>query len=1308
MLRKKNVRWKFLFLLIFVFLFSSNGFTAEYENRVFHNVNELYDVSMYEANSVCKDEQGFVWISSKTGILRLAEDNATKYFLPYNTADVVAVELVCKESLLIAYSSNGQFFKYDQLNNEFELIFDARILLDSRHITVQQVLVGAKGDLYISSSLGLFKYHGDTLSLMTRSPHEEFAIEWYDDKQIFVTRTNGIWLFNVETGKDDQIVDNETIDPFKVVSLFYDRQEENLWIGTKSNGLFFFNLQNKSFSTTAIDQFPENPVLDIEPSSDSTVFLGIDGQGLWEVDRSGSKVLNVYTEDVNDPSSLQGDGVYDIYNDESGKVWVCTYTGGASFFKKRSPVFTQIKHQINEDNSLVNNYVNDVLEDRHGNIWFATNNGISKWVKTRNEWQSFYNSNEGQKIVFLSISEGADGKIWAGTYSQGVYVLDETTGQEIAHYSSKEGKSGLIGDFIFDISKGLNNDLWIVGVLENVVRYQNSSENFKHYSSLSAYTIENFKDNVKLIGCTNGLVILNSVSGVTETVLDGHIIQDVHVKGDTIWCGTSGDGLIRYNYKNGEYKIYKIKDGLISDFVNSITEIEGYLWIGTESGLCRFSFNEEKFLSYTSFFPFSNISFSKGAVTKLRNGKLLMGTNKGALMFDPAELEVPQLSGSIFFQDIFISGRTIRDSSVYGLQDPLNELEKITLPYKHNTISLELLSIGISSVDSKFSWKFEGIDENWSVPSYTRMLNYSNLPSGEYELRIRLYNNSLTKLIDERQLKIKIIPPFWLTWWFYILSAFFIAGVLYLIFRYHINLIQQLHSEEKIRFFANTAHEIRTSLTLISGPVNEIEKETHFSRKGRYYLGLAKEQMNHLLKVTTQLLDFQKFDKGKGQLHLEKMDIVQLIEQRKIMFDSYAHKEGLELVYESEVKQCLSALDVGMMEKVMDNLISNAIKYSKRGGKVFLRLDCNKKSWTFDVEDQGIGISKREQRQLFKEFYRSENAVNSEIVGSGIGLLMVKNYVEKHGGTITFESKENIGSKFRIEVPVKEMEGDVRKLETKKGRQEVLWFKEDITIPENIDVEKHPDLKILVVEDNEKLRHFLETSLSDNYIVSTAENGADAWEIVAKSMPDLVISDIMMPKMDGFELCQKMKSTYDTSHIPVILLTSLTDKARQIQGLGLGADSYLTKPFDLCLLISRINSILINRKAVRDRAIRMIDYENSTPIMENELNDQFVKKALEVVRENISNSLFGKEQFASGLNVSTSLLYKKIKSLTGQSPIEFIKTVRLKYALDLLQTRNYNVTEVSERTGFSNVGYFSTVFKKFYKKSPTEILTPKE
>lgn len=392
---------------------------------------------------------------------------------------------------------------------------------------------------------------------------------------------------------------------------------------------------------------------------------------------------------------------------------------------------------------------------------------------------------------------------------------------------------------------------------------------------------------------------------------------------------------------------------------------------------------------------------------------------------------------------------------------------------------------------------------------------------------------------------------------------------------------------------------------------------------------------------------------------------------------------------------------------MVDNLLSNAIKYSHPGGRIEISLVCEKEQWQLEVKDHGTGISPEARKKLFKEFYRGDNSANAKIVGSGIGLLLVKSYVTLHGGKIEFDSEENRGSSFRIIIPYKEVP---------ETSENLASLTPNVIPPEvtgNFSDTPHTSgqkmLHILVVEDNTDLQEFLQKSMEGTYKVSTANDGLQAWMLVQKETFDLIISDIRMPRMDGFQFCRNIKSTFETAHIPVILLTSLSEKVTQLEGLGLGADDYITKPFDITLLLQRIKSILKNREIVRERALKLINQKSQHELIYgNELNDKFVKKAFEVVYKNISNLEFSKDEFASQMHVSPSLLYQKLKALTQQSPLDFIRMIRFNHAMELLQSQTYSITEISEMCGFSSPSYFSTAFRKRFGKSPAEIMNSHE
>lgn len=1288
------------FLLLLLMIFFINVLAVK-----FNSVNSLFGISMRVTNSICKDDNGFIWASSKTGILRLTNDDYRIYQLPYETEGVLMVRMIYENSKLTAFTNNGQVFEYNPVYDRFDLLFNLSKLLDNKYFDVFSILADNNNNYWIALNTGLYKYHNGKLDLIESTINERYAITWYDTRQFLIAGGKGIRQFNTETLKSKTLYEIKDTGQFSVSTLFFDKNHNKVWMGTISNGLYVYGFGSGVFSRVLQSTIPKQPILAIEENSDSTLLIGIDGQGIWELNKSGDEVLNVYKESADDANSLPGNGVYDIFYETGKRMWVCTISGGVSFYDMASPIISQVVHHPNNSNSLANNDVNGILEDRDGNIWFATNNGISVWNPVSDQWKSLYNNKLKQAQVFLTLCEDIHGRIWAGSYSSGIYVLERKTGRELAHYAQGVKGSPAVSNFIFDITEDSQHDLWIGGVNGKFICYKIKENTFRIYSEESISSFAELSPTQILIGHSYGLSMVDKQTGNIENILSDIVVQDILVINEEIWICTSGAGLLEYDLKSGTIKKYTIQEGIPSNFVNSIVYAGNYLWLGTEGGLCRFDLKDRTALTFSSIFPLSAISFNKSAVLALRNGKLAWGTSNGVVFFTPDSLQEISSEGKIFFQDLLVSGRSIRDTSIFSLNTTVNKLEDIELKYFQNTISLELVPVGVTS-GAKFSWKLEGFDSEWSAPTNNRIITYTNIPSGIFTLKVKLFDSSLTNMLSERSIFIRMIPPFWEKTWFLVLISILILGVMALVLLYFVNSLKQKHTEEKVRFFTNTAHDIRTALTLIKAPVEELTHEKNLSETGKQYLQIAVNQARQLSSVVTQLMDFQKVDIGKEITSLAMVDIVKLISDRCLLYGSLAKSRNIQVEFVADRSSYITGIDESKMEKVIDNLISNALKYSNSGGKVLIDFKGDKSKWTLKVKDNGIGISKKSQRKLFREFYRGQNAINAKIVGSGIGLLLVKNYITIHGGSISCESQKKVGSTFQVVIPYKKVAQKEQSTQFNSKPELIYDVTNDINTttepyPENIQTKK---MSVLIVEDNDELRNFIANKIGGEFITFVSEDGEKAWQLISVQSPDLIISDVMMPKMNGFELCELVKKTYETSHIPLILLTALTDKAKQLHGLGLGADDYLTKPFDMNLLVQKIRSIIRNREIVREKALKMINKDTTELLLNNELNDKFVKKLMKVAWENMANTKFDKDEFASSMNVSSSLLYKKVKSLTGQSPSELIKTIRLRHASELLQTRKYSVTEISEMCGFGSVGYFSTVFKTFFGKSPSEIL----
>jgi len=1291
----------YILLCLCLLFFKSKGGN----NVQFFNLNEKYGISIRETNQVCEDKNGFIWVSSKMGILRYSRSDVRIYHLPYKNLDILTVKLEYAHNALFAYTDNGQIFKYNPILDKFEILINLCEKLRNNFLYNCKILCNNSANLWISTSMGLFRFSKKTGLKKLLDSESINHIEWKDNNHFFLAIKGRIKTFNIADGtnKDYYKIPEKDIN---IISLKYNQATGNLWIGTLSRGLYVIKNKLGRLKLNHIQQIPSQPVRAIENISDTTMFIGVDGQGLWEINKYKQQVLNVYKEDIDNPNALKGNGVYDIYCDKNNRIWICTYSGGVSFLEKANPAIKQIKHIANNHNSLVNDNVNDVLEDSFGNLWFATNNGISILNVKDEKWKTLFKNNNIHARVFLTLCEDKQGNIWAGTYSSGVYLINAKTGRLQKHLNIENTNGKIQSNFVFDIINDDTGNIWWGGVDSDLIYYNTKQDTIKSFKNITVKKLYNYSPEKLLICTTYGLLLFDKNTGKNDILVKHCLVYDIFLKDGIMWLCTSGNGVIRYNPQTREEKHFTVESGLPSNFITSIQYADGYFWIGTEQGLCRLNEHDKSVSTFNALSALNNVSFNPGARHLSKNGNLIYGTNKGALMFNPREIQPARDKGRIFIQELTISGRSIRETETPDLSSPLDSLNKLSLKYFQNTISLEMLPIGITSQGAKFSWKLDGLDEEWSIPSTNRILSYSNIASGTYTLHIRMYDSSTSKILAERTIRLNIIPPFWKTLWFKILTLIVVAGIAFFSLLYYINHLKKVHSEEKIRFFANTAHDMRTSLTLINGPIEELNKETNLSEKGLHFLHLATEQAHRLWKVVNQLMDFQKADIGKEHILLSVGDLVKIVENRIMMFESYAGSKNIDIKFSSNVSNFITAVDETIIDKIVDNLVSNAIKYSHPDSKIKVKLQCAPEKWVLKVKDYGIGISKKAQRQLFKEYYRAENVINAKIVGSGIGLLLVKNYVTLHGGKITCHSQLNTGATFQIIMPVKKVNLSSSKPQTAFSKDPLPVIAQQEFSPSALkdEAETYPlKMKVLIVEDNEYLREFLKSAMEPQFRIYQAEDGLQAWELIKKQTPDMVVSDIMMPHMDGFELCKKIKSTYETSHLPVILLTALSGRTEQLQGLGLGADDYLTKPFDVSILRQRIRTVVQNRETVREKTLKIHSQED-TVISGNELNDKFLKQMLKVVNNNMATPQFSKNDFARTMNVSPSLLYKKVKALTNLSPTDFIKTVRLKHARELLQQKKYNITEISELCGFSSVGYFSTVFRKHYGKSPSQIV----
>lgn len=550
---------KLYYVIFFIHFFSFVNLLAS--DTRFYNIGDKFGVSLREVFSICKDKNDFIWGSSKTGVIRISGNDFRKYHLPFLSSNNYYTRLAYHNSLLIAYTDNGEFFVYDNVYDNFKPLFDLRSIKKKQYIDINKVIVNQDNTLWVSATDGLSLFREGELE--PAIPNKKMqCVERYDENHLLVASTESISIWNKNTRKPDCTYQYKINNEYEVSSFMYDSSTNLIWVGTISNGLLCLKKENNTLIQVPIINLPQQPILVIQKNHVSgNLFVGIDGKGMYEISKDGDRILNTYTEDVDNPYSLIGNGVYDILIDNPERIWVATYTGGLSYMELNQSSVTQLTHQVNKSNSLVSNYVNKVIEDENGNVWFATNTGISRWNRHENRWDTYLSDKNNQANVFLALCEDDEGYIWAGTYSSGVYKLDSKSGKIIDHYFHTDKKNGISGRFISDIFKDSAGNMWMGGT-RNVICFLKEKKQFRIYNQQPVYVFDEISSTKLLLGCTYGLLSLDKSTGKSEILVNNVLVQDLVVIENDVWIATSGSGLIRYNILNRTIEKYTTESGL--------------------------------------------------------------------------------------------------------------------------------------------------------------------------------------------------------------------------------------------------------------------------------------------------------------------------------------------------------------------------------------------------------------------------------------------------------------------------------------------------------------------------------------------------------------------------------------------------------------------------------------------------------------------------------------------------------------------------------------------------------------------------
>ena len=1295
--------------------------------QIFQYIEIENGLSSRRVLSIQQDPQEYMWILTHNGVDRYDGKRFYHYKLQnqkrimnfYPDLNTLHID---SDSTLWEYGKDGYVFQFNALKDSFQLAFD----LHKQHPDLKQVPIST---VYFDKENHIWFCCGNQVILYDTKAHQSYVLSQnIKDKIMGITEAQkGIFYFATnksiykitftESHKVTKI-ENVPVGDMRLINYIYYHEGTNkLIICTLMNGLYLYtpqdrqiiNLGNtlKDIGTNTIKPYDKNP---------NEVLIATDGDGVYKLNLNTHHFTHFLKEDFQRPNKMNGSIIKDIYIDKAHRIWNVIYPTGVTVYSEKFPSYEWIKRSNTSKNSLIDNRINAILQDSEGDTWYATSNGISYFNASEKTWKNYISSTSkdtpNDNRIFISLCEIEPGIIVAGGYMSGTYQINKKTGKVTFAFQPAVTKGETPDKYIRSIHLDKENTIWSGGFY-SLRSYNLKTKQSNQYSTAYPITCIKDKDIHSLwIGTINGLYVFDKQKNKLSTydsLPNTGCINTIYQTNDgsKAYIGTYGNGLyIIDNQKKQNIHYYQENSGLITNNIYSIIpNKQGNLILGTDNGLSQFDTKENIFINWTKEQGLLSANFNQNAAVNTNNGSLIFGSNEGAIIL-PDSISFPRnFSTHMIFSDLNIMYQTVYPKEKNSpLEKPLNETSTIRLKYNQNTFSINVSSINYDNPSNiLYSWKLEGFYEHWTQPSTTNLIRYTNLSPGTYTLKVRSILMDNNQVLEERNIQIIVERPFWLTFWAFLIYAVFLIGIAYAIMRYQIIRRERKTSQDKINFFVHTAHDIRTPLTLIKAPLGEILKNEQLSEQGLININLALQNTDNLSNLANNLMNFQKEELYSSTVIVSQQELNQYLRNYILQFENYAQQKGINLQYKSNFDHLNVWIDHNKMDSILRNLLTNALKYTQSGGSVTVEASHAKNNWTVIVTDTGIGIPKQDQKKLFKFWFRGSNATNQLITGSGVGMLLTYRLIKSHEGKISFNSTENVGTSFQLTFPIKSNNYQYKSDDLPPDVSSALLLQDNITPIISHQKENTEAPIIMIVEDNSSLRAFLLQSLSSQYRVVGAENGKDAIEKIQQQQPDLILSDVMMPIMNGEELCKHLKNDIETSHIPIILLTALGDREHILRGLETKADMYIVKPFDLTVLKANISNVLENRELIRTRfqkaALPTQTEETALPQLSN-LDDEFMHKVTALVKEKLSSEL-NVDILCAAMNMSRTSFYNKMKALTGIPPADFIRNIRMQEAAILLKSKNYSVTEVADMVGVADPKYFTDIFKKFYGVPPS-------
>lgn len=1336
-------------------------------------------------NHIYRDSRGFMWFGTWDGLNRFDGKNIKTFYPDLFNKKAISNNIIRnlledKENRLWIVTERG-LNQYSHDLENFTSWFTEQPELSLREQSLKAT-VGFDGNIWVSAyGLGLFRFLPDqqTFEEVTIPGLKENSLKsitdlYFHGSEIFIVENDSLTRYDFDRTTRPEVIPlsdfcTEPGEDYYENSWFFEFQNRPyLALSLRKGGLLLADLQNKQ-SQTIRKADPDFQITALsQPGTKDFLWLGADDGGIYQLipqdNYAVTPILHLIPELADKKVKI-----WSILETADDLLWIGTDGEGVFRSIMKPKPFFQITRGDAQERKINHQIVRSVFEDKQGNLWVGTRgNGLNLIPADGSPTRYFTTENGLSNNAVLALQKDKEENLWIGHDGSGIDFMDQSTGEFYHFPADLKGAEDLEFGSVYDICIDAFGQIWLgtsgYGIIGLNIKKENDGFHLVNYMQISGenpdevlksnivYAIVEEKPNILWLATRGaGVYRFNTLTGhlenfsladTTKEGLSDNDILSLHMGSDgNLWVGSSG-GLnkITIGYTPYTFTHYTTHQGLPSNTIHAILEDnQGNIWTSTNKGLSKFDRQSNTFLNFNSADGLQSNEYTDGAACHGQTtGKFYFGGINGLDWFYPSEIKISQNMPELILSGFRLYNRMILPGdSTEILQKSINELESITLKHDQNFFTVEFTTLNFINPDKTlFEYKLENFNDEWVFAGSLREASFTNVPFGRYRLLVRATNEDSVWSEELKTLQIIIKPPFWRTWQAYLLYVVLMGVMVYLMYRYQTNrlrrkqdraleLIKQEKEKElnqyKLEFFTNLAHEFGTPLTLIFASAASLMEHGQKKEESSNLVKTIYHNSRRMQRLVQELLEFRKLDTGRERIKSEATELISSIHNIVEIFSHFARENELELSFEPDIAELWVVTDAGKLEKIMLNLLSNAMKYTPAGGSVTVQLGKKNERIIIRVNDTGVGIPKQSLKNIFESFYQyaqDQHQNQQSFRGIGIGLAYTKTLVEFLGGNISVESKPGTGSTFSVSLPYKPVASG------EKIQPPPAHLLSRSGLPENMTealasgpkTEKQlsstkPALwttpkkyRILVAEDDPELSNLLFKLLSEQYDVSLAKNGKQALELIQNNRIDLLVSDIMMPEMDGLTLCRTMKTDILTSHIPVILLTAKTDIENRIEGLEMGADSYIPKPFHPKHLFVRIEKLL----KAREQFSEYFRVNFGTPSYNLEENysardKELLERCVEFIEQNFSNENIDADLLASHLAMSKAQLYRKIKALTGLTPHGLIKNFRIKKARQLIAEGEHSITDIIYMTGFNNRTYFYRSYKEIFGETPGDI-----